>query len=316
MRYLVTGSTGFVGRYLCRTLADQGHEVVGLDVREPREMTSDLGLVVFCGGDVRDPRALGPAMKGCDGVFHLAAVVGFANVMGNIRETITTNTAGTDLVLQYANMIGCKVLLTSTSACYGRATNAGQLVNESMDGILGPTSTASWSYAYAKAVDEALAFGYYRECGLPVVVTRLFNTVGPGQSGEAGFVLPRFVGAALEHRRIEVHAPGTQERTFVDVRDVAEILVRLMEQPSAVGELVNVGGVERYSMRGLAMLVRDTLQSQSEIEIVEQPYGNGYDNVTDRRPSLTKLYGLLGKQWEFRKLENTIRNMAHQEVVA
>lgn len=291
MRYLITGGAGFIGTHLARHLLAQGHQVLSLD---RRHADSPVEGVTYIQGDVRDHRLLAPLLDGVEGIFHLAAVVGFANVMSQMRETIVTNTAGTELVLHYAQLKAIPVLLTSTSACYGRATNQGVPVQEDQDGILGPTSRTSWSYAYAKAVDEALAFAYHREYGLPVVVARLFNTVGPGQSALAGFVLPRFVDAALAGEPLTVHAPGTQVRTFGHVSDVVHALAALMRCPAAIGELVNVGGRARVTMAALAAQVIADLHSTSTLAVVPAPYGAGYDNVTDREPDLTKLTRLTG----------------------
>lgn len=310
MHYLITGGAGFIGTHLARHLVTQGHDVVSLDIRA----TDPVDGVTYVQGDVRDHRVLAPLVANCDAVFHLAAVVGFANVMTKMRETITTNTAGTENVLHYAQLCGKKVLLTSTSACYGRATNTGELVREDQDGILGPTSTTSWSYAYAKAVDEALAFSYHQEFGLPVVVARVFNTVGPGQSGDAGFVLPRFVERALGGDALRVHAPGSQGRTFAHVLDVVRALAALMECDQANGQLVNVGGTARTTMLGLATKVIAQLESDSTFEIVDSGYGDGYDNVTDRAPDLTKLKRLTGLS-PVLTLSDMIRDVALHEMV-
>lgn len=289
MRVLVTGGAGFIGRHLTTELEQQGHQVRILDLRPPWNANADF---LLC--NVTDYAGVQAAMMDCDAVCHLAAVVGFANVMADPINTILTNTTGTDNVLQCAADLNIPVLLTSTSAVYGRSTNGGHPVKETMDGLLGPTPTTSWSYAYAKACDEALAFAYHHQHGLPVVVARLFNTVGPHQSAEAGFVLPRFVRAALENKPLEVHSPGTQSRTFVHVRDVAKALVALMGHPDVNGRVVNVGGTATVAINDLARRVVDTLGSSSEIKTVTAPYGPGYDNVSERRPDLHQLELLLG----------------------
>ena len=280
-----------------------------------REARRPVPGVTYIRGDVRDHRLLGPAMRQVDGVFHLAAIVGFANVMTQMRETITTNTAGTELVLHYAQLVGCPVLLTSTSACYGRATNSATPVREDQDGILGPTKTTSWAYAYAKAVDEALAFAYHAEYRLPIVVVRLFNTVGPGQSAGAGFVLPRFVDAAFNQRPLDVHEPGNQSRTFVHVRDVAVALVKLLSCVEARGQLVNVGGTARISMWDLAQRVIQVTASTSGARLVPAPWKQGYDNVTDRAPDLSKLQRLTGLHPTL-TLDDMIRDVALDHVIA
>jgi UDP-glucose 4-epimerase len=294
MRYLVTGGSGFIGRHLTQALMERGDSVLVLDTALPVLSWPLPAEYEYRQVNVTDFSGVKAAMAGCDGVFHLAAVVGFANVMADPIRTILTNTAGTDVVLQCAADLGIPVLLTSTSAVYGRSTNGGQPVTEEVDGLLGPTSTTSWSYAYAKACDEALAFAYHRYRDLPVVVARLFNTVGPYQSAEAGFVLPRFVRAALAGEPLQVHRPGTQTRTFVHVRDVVRVLVALFEHPEARGQVVNVGGTATVSIANLAHLVIGVLSSTSSIQTVSQPYGQGYDNVSERKPDLTRLQALLG----------------------
>ena len=307
MRYLVTGGAGFIGQHLCRALLQAGHEVISLDVRENGLSWRNDPLHVR--GDVRDHRIVGPLVKSVDGVFHLAAIVGFANVMARMRETIVTNTAGTECVLHHAHMCGVPVLLTSTSACYGRSTNTAP-VREDQDGILGPTQRTSWAYAYAKAVDEALAFAYHQD-GLPVCIARVFNTVGPGQSAEAGFVFPRFIEAAISGDPLIVHHPGTQARTFGHVADVARMLIALMNgiREQTNGQLVNVGGRERITIQELALRIVHTLDSKSPIVSADAPYGSGYDNVTDREPNLQKLKALTGLEPEH-SLEDMILDTA------
>jgi UDP-glucose 4-epimerase len=300
-----------IGTHLCHALVQHGHTVLVLDTQDPE---NPIEGVAYTRGDVRTRSALAPLVYRMDGIFHLAAVVGFANVMAQMRETIATNTEGTANVLHYAQLCHVPVLLTSTSACYGRATNSAP-VREDQDGILGPTYKTSWSYAYAKAVDEALTFAYHQEYGLPVCVTRLFNTVGPGQSAEAGFVLPRFVRAAAENLPLEVHHPGTQLRTFAHVTDVVRMLMGLMDQihSSANGQLVNVGGTARVTMLDLAHRVVDMLHSTSEVRLIDAPYGPGYDNVTDRKPDLTKVQALTGMVPAL-TLDDMIRDVALHEM--
>lgn len=294
MRVLVTGGSGFIGRHLTAELEQQGHQVRILDLRTPTPWNPSADFWLC---NVTDYVGVQAAMTDCEAVCHLAAVVGFANVMADPINTILTNTTGTDNVLRCAADMNLPVLLTSTSAVYGRSTNGGHPVRETMDGLLGPTPTTSWSYAYAKACDEALAFAYHHQRGLPVVVARLFNTVGPYQSAEAGFVLPRFVRAALSGAPLEVHSPGSQMRTFVHVRDVCRALAALMTCKEAVGQVVNVGGFCHISIHKLAERVCRILNSKSEIRVVDPPWeSKSYDNVTDRAPDVRKINRLI--HWE------------------
>lgn len=312
MRYLISGGGGFIGTHLATTLTARGDHVSVLDLHTPQV---PVGGVYYIQGDVRDHRLLAPLLKQVDGVFHLAAVVGFANVMGRMLETVTTNTLGTETVLHYADLCRKRVLLTSTSACYGRGNGSDHPVKETDDGHLGPSRTGSWAYAYAKAADECLGFAYHQERNLPVIVARVFNTVGPGQSAEAGFVLPRFVRQALAGEDLTVYRPGTQTRTFAHVQDITDALAGLMECDQAVGELVNVGGNETTSIRHLAERVITVTHSESVIADVEQPYGAGYDDIHDRKPDIAKIGRLLG--WVPRyTLDDMIADVALARIMA
>jgi UDP-glucose 4-epimerase len=289
VRYLITGGSGFIGTHLAEHLLTRGDQVTVLDLRRPVHQAQGA---YYIQGSVTDERLLEGTIPHHDAVFHLAATVGFANVMHDTVRTCLTSTIGSFEVFYFCSQHQKRILFTSTSACYGRACGR-SVVRETDDGILGSPKTASWSYAYAKAADEALAFAYHRERQLPVIVARLFNTVGPYQSGEAGFVLPRFVQQALQHKPLQVHEPGTQTRTFCHVADTVRCLAKLMECDRAPGELVNVGGNQTVSMAELADRVIDLTASESRIELVDHGYGPGYDNVVDRRPDLAKLDRLI-----------------------
>lgn len=290
MRYLITGGAGFIGSHLAEHLISRGDQVTSLDdaVRHHR-----VPGVYYVRASVTEEKVVRPLVEHHDAVFHLASIVGFANVMAKPKLTILTSTVGSAVLFAIAAKFKKRVLFTSTSAVYGRATDGGIPACETDDVRLGPTTTASWCYAYAKAVDECLAFTYATTDHLPVIVCRLFNTVGPRQSAEAGFVLPRFVRQALNGVPLTVHAPGTQTRTFCHVKDTTRALSDLMECDSAVGHLVNVGGTETVSMAALAERVVAVTESHAQPRLVEHPYGPGYDNVVDRKPDLTKLRGLI-----------------------
>jgi len=288
MRYLITGGAGFIGSHLAETLITRGDQVTILDTRRPIVKTGALVIQ----GDVQDPELIEPLVKSHDATFHLAAVVGFKNVLDDPFGTISTSLYGTADVLHYARKHGRRVLYTSTSAVYGKTVNGGQPVRESDPCLLGPTTTPSWSYAYAKAADECLALAYHRQHATPVIIARVFNTVGPRQSAEAGFVLPRFVQQAIRGEPLTVHSPGDQTRTFCHVKDTARGLAELMECDDALGEVVNTGGTETISMWDLAEKVIDLTESRSPSELREAPYV-GYDNVTDRKPCLDKAWDLI-----------------------
>lgn len=290
MRWLVTGGGGFIGSHLAEHLVTtNGDQVTILDTRRPAYRVKGA---VYLQGDVCDPELVEPLVKTHDATFHLAAVVGFANVMADPHATITTSLYGTADVLHYARKHNRRVLFTSTSAVYGKTVNGGLPVSEDEPCLLGPTTTPSWSYAYAKAADECLALATHRQHETPVIIARLFNTVGARQAGDAGFVLPRFVEQALGHSPLTVHHPGSQTRTFGHVKDVARGLAELMECDKALGQVVNIGGTETISMWDLAEKVITQTGSASPRLLMDAPY-TGYDNVMDRKPCLDKAWDLI-----------------------
>jgi Nucleoside-diphosphate-sugar epimerases len=286
MRYLITGAGGFIGTHLAQHLLDAGHQVTGVDPHR-----CDVRGVHHVYGSAADPRLMGGLIPRHDGVFHLAAVVGFAKVMPHLVQTVTETTSSAATVFAIASQSKTRTLFTSTSAVYGRGN--GHPAKETDDALVGPSPVQSWSYAYAKAAAECLAFGYVREAGAPFIVTRVFNTVGPGQSAEAGFVLPRFCRQAATGDPMTVYAPGTQRRTFCHVQDVVRGLTELMECDKAVGELVNVGGTVTMTMRELAEVVKFRARSGSLIETCPPPYKHGYDDIESRKPDLTKIAALI-----------------------
>lgn len=285
----MTGGGGFIGSHLAEHLITRGDQVTVLDNRRPSHKID--GAVVLQ-GDVMDPELMEPLVRDHDATFHLASVVGFANVMRDPLSTVTTTLYGGAEVLHFSTKYKKRVLITSTSAVYGKTVNGGAPVKETDPCLFGPTTTKSWSYAYAKAADECLALAYHEEFETPAIIARVFNTVGQRQSADAGFVLPRFVSQALQNAPLTVHAPGTQTRTFAHVRDTARGLADLMECDRAVGQVVNIGGTETISMWDLALKVKQFTESPSQVALVEQPYGAGYDNVSDRKPCLDKAWDL------------------------
>ena len=313
MRYLVTGGAGFIGAHLTAHLVSQGHYVTVFDKVRPKHPAPNVTSVT---GSVCNYELLNEHLARHDAVFHLAAVVGFANVMRDPIRTVETGMRGTQTVLQLAHQQHKRVLFTSTSAIYGRTADEQRPVVETDPCLLGPSSVRSWSYAYAKAAEECLALAYHQMHELPVVIVRLFNTVGPWQSASAGFVLPRFVQAALKDEPIEVHDDGQQSRTFAHVQDVVEGLAALMECPEARGEIVNVGGTATTTMCDLAQTVVRVLDSKSEVRLVPDPYEQGhYENVRHRIPNLAKAHRLVGYN-PTRTLEDMICDVAATTTVA
>jgi len=288
MRYLITGGAGFIGSHLATHLETEGHHVTTLDLIRPKRGGHSVA------GSVANYELLAPLIDTHDAVFHLAAVVGFARVMQDPIRTVETGLRGTQNVLTLAAKYGKPVLFTSTSAIYGRTADERRPVAETDPCLLGPSSVRSWSYAYAKAAEECLALAYHQMQQLPIVIVRLFNTVGPGQSAKAGFVLPRFVEAAQRGEPLEVHDDGGQTRTFAHVQDIVEGLAALMEYSQARGEVVNLGGTATTTMWDLAQRVVQVTGSASEVRLIPDAYGDGYDNVRHRIPNLAKAHRLIG----------------------
>lgn len=288
MRYLVCGGGGFVGTHLARALLSAGHAVTTVDPQR-----CQIRGVFHVYGSAANPQLMERLVPRHDGVFHLAAVVGFAKVMPNLVQTITETTGSATTVFAVASASKTRTLFTSTSAVYGRGN--GTPAKETDDAMVGPSPVQSWSYAYAKAAAECLAFGYIREQAAPFIVTRVFNTVGPGQRADAGFVLPRFCRQATAGEPLTVYAPGTQRRTFCHVSDVVRALIGLMECDAAIGELINVGGMATCTIRELAEVVCFRARSSSSIDLVPPPFRVGtYDDIESRVPDLTKVSGLIG----------------------
>lgn len=284
MKILVTGAQGFIGRHLAETLTAGGHDVTGLDVRPGHVQ-----------GDVNDAGLMDHLVSQSEAVYHLACVVGYAHVMAGIEQSVHTTTVGTANVVRACTRHKVPLIFTSTSAVYGhgqRTENGGAKEDDHLK--LGPTTTPSWAYAYAKAAAECQVLAAQREKGLEATVVRLFNVVGPGQSAQAGFVFPRFIGAALKNKPLKVYLPGTQTRTFGHVADVVEGLRRCLTG-AAVGEIVNLGGNVTLPMQELAQTVIQTVGSTSAWCLTPAPY-QGYEEIRERRPDLSKAKRLLGYQ--------------------
>jgi UDP-glucose 4-epimerase len=229
----------------------------------------------------------------CDAVFHLAASVGVRLIVESPVRTIETNVKGTEGVLEFANKKRKKVLVASTSEVYGKSSKVP--FSEDDDLVMGPTSKGRWSYACSKAIDEFLALAYWKEKGLPVVIVRLFNTVGPRQTGRYGMVLPNFVRAALAGQPLMVYGDGTQSRCFCHVSDTVGALSRLIEHPDAVGQIFNIGSEEEISIGELAGLVKSMSGSISPIRHIpyEEAYEEGFEDMHRRVPDISKLRSLL-----------------------
>ncbi|MEW6300518.1 MAG: NAD-dependent epimerase/dehydratase family protein [Thermodesulfobacteriota bacterium] len=299
MHYLITGGAGFIGSHLAERLLREGHTVTIVDDLS----TGSLGNLAHLSGTpglhciidtVANSSLLADLVEHCDAIFHLAAAVGVKLIVNSPVRTIDTNLTGTAVVLRCASRKQKKVLLASSSEVYGKTTAVP--FSEADDIVLGPTSTARWSYACAKAMAEFLALAYRKETGLPVVIARLFNTVGPRQTGRYGMVVPTFVRQALRGHPITIYGDGTQSRCFTHVEDTVETLIRLAQHPHAVGEVFNVGSDEEITIEALARLVKDLTRSPSEICHIpyEQAYEAGFEDMSRRVPDLSKVRSFLG----------------------
>ena len=299
MRFLITGGAGFIGSHLAERLLDRGDHVVLLDnlstgsMENIRHLKTKERMEYHLDG-IENRGLIAELVDDADIVVHLAAAVGVRLIVESPVRTIETNVNGTQIILEAAEKKRKLVLTASTSEVYGKSTQVP--FREEADLVLGPTTKGRWSYAASKALDEFLALAYWRERKVPVIVVRLFNTVGPRQTGRYGMVLPNFVKQALDHAPITVYGSGTQSRCFCDVRDTVEALMRLMDTDRAVGEVVNIGNTEEISISELAQTVKTRTQSKSDITYVpyDQAYEPGFEDMMRRVPSVEKLQGLTG----------------------
>lgn len=317
-RALITGGTGFVGGHLAARLLERGWEVTAIDNLATGALSNVEALAGHPGfrvvvGDILDEEVLDGLVAGSDIVFHLAAVVGVQLVVEDALTTIETNVLGTEIVLQAAQRHRVKVMLASTSEVYGKCAKLP--ASEDDDVLIGASRNSRWSYAASKMVDEFLALAYHRQHGLPVVVFRLFNTVGPRQTGRYGMVVPRFVGAALNGGPIPIFGDGLQSRSFLHVSDAVEGILSLADAPEAVGQVFNIGGEHEVTILELAQAVvnhtRHMVDEEPGIAFIpyEEAYAAGYEDVRRRVADTTRLRTLTG--WEPRRtLDDIIADVA------
>jgi UDP-glucose 4-epimerase len=299
LRFLITGGAGFIGSHLAERLLDRGDRVVLLDnlstgsMDNIRHLKSHAQLQYHLDG-IENRQLVAELVDDADAVIHLAAAVGVKLIVESPVRTIETNVNGTQMILEAAAKKRKLVVTASTSEVYGKSTNIP--FREDSDLVLGPTTKGRWSYAASKALDEFLALSYWKEKKLPVIVVRFFNTVGPRQTGRYGMVLPNFVKSALDNAPITIYGDGKQSRCFCDVRDTVESLLRLIDTPRAVGEVVNIGNTEEISIEGLAQRVKQRTNSNSAIEFIpyDQAYEPGFEDMMRRVPSVDKLHAITG----------------------
>jgi UDP-glucose 4-epimerase len=299
LRFLITGGAGFIGSHLAERLVDRGDRVVLLDnlstgsMDNIRHLKAHAQLQYHLDG-IENRQLVAELVDDADAVIHLAAAVGVKLIVESPVRTIETNVNGTQMILEAAAKKRKLVVTASTSEVYGKSTNIP--FREDSDLVLGPTTKGRWSYAASKALDEFLALSYWKEKKLPVIVVRFFNTVGPRQTGRYGMVLPNFVKSALDNTPISIYGDGKQSRCFCDVRDTVESLLRLIDTPRAVGEVVNIGNTEEISIEGLAQRVKQRTNSNSTIEFIpyDQAYEPGFEDMMRRVPSVDKLQAITG----------------------
>ena len=303
MKVLITGGAGFIGSHLTRALLSAGHTVAVIDdlstgsLDNITEFQKD-SRYRFIKGDILVSGELEELIADCDTVFHLAAAVGVELVVHDPVRTILTNVQGTERVLTAATKYDNRIILASTSEVYGKS--AKPLFAETDDLLIGPSTHSRWSYACSKLMDEFLLMAYFRDRGLRGTVVRFFNTVGPGQTGRYGMVIPRFVAAALSGDPLKVFGTGEQTRCFCHVSDVVRALLLLMETPDSYGGIYNIGSTEKVTIRQLAGFVIHELNSSSKIDMIpyDQAYANGFEDMLHRAPDCSKLYALTNWQAE------------------
>jgi UDP-glucose 4-epimerase len=296
---LITGGAGFIGSHLSDAYLERGDEVTVIDDLSTGSIENIAHLKShprfhYTIDSVHNQPLLAELIDGCDVVFHLAAAVGVKLIVESPVRTIETNVRGTETVLALANKKKRKVLITSTSEVYGLSTEVP--FREDGNLVMGATTKGRWSYACSKAIDEFLALAYWREKKLPTVVVRLFNTVGPRQTGQYGMVIPTFVRQALAGRPITVYGSGEQTRCFGYVGDVVGALTGLMDKDEAVGEVFNIGSNEEVSIVEVARRVKELTDSKSEIVFVpyDEAYEEGFEDMPRRVPDITKVHNLVG----------------------
>jgi UDP-glucose 4-epimerase len=299
VKALITGGAGFIGSHLSERLLELGHEVRVLDNLSTGSIDNIAHLKTnerfsYAIDSVTNEGLLAEMIDGSDVVFHLAAAVGVKLIVEQPVHTIETNVHGTEVVLKHANKKKKLVIIASTSEVYGKSTDVP--FREGADLVLGATAKHRWAYACSKLIDEFLALAYWKERKLPVVIVRLFNTVGPRQTGQYGMVVPTFVRQALAGQPITVFGDGKQSRSFTYVGDVVEALVALALEPRAIGEVYNIGNTGEVTIQDLAERVKAMTQSSSPIHLVpyDEAYEAGFEDMPRRVPDISKIRALIG----------------------
>jgi len=301
MHALITGGAGFIGSHLAERLLEADHEVTLLDNLSTGRYENIAHLdghprLRFVVGTILNESLVDKLVERCDVIFHLAAAVGVELIIQKPLDSLMTNIRGSEVVLEVAHRYRKKVVIASTSEIYGKNVNGP--LREDTDRILGSPLKSRWSYSTSKAVDEILAYVYWKEKGVPTVIIRLFNTVGPRQSGAYGMVIPRFVSQALKGEPLMVHGSGKQSRCFLHVKDAVNALEKLAQHSQAVGDVFNLGSQEEVTIEELANLVIRLTKSSSHLTYVpyEEAYEEGFEDMPRRVPDTTKIRALIGFQ--------------------
>jgi UDP-glucose 4-epimerase len=313
MKFLITGGAGFIGSHLAEKLLDEGHDVYVIDdlstgsIENIEHLKQRKGFTYII-DTIMNPPLLAELVDKCDIVFHLAAAVGVMLIVESPVRTIETNVKGTEEVLKHANKKKKKIIIASTSEVYGKSTQ--KLFSEDGDLVFGPTTKGRWSYACSKAIDEFLGLAYWKEKGLPVVIVRFFNIVGPRQTGRYGMVIPRFVKQALQNKPVTIFGDGKQSRCFAHVHDAVKALIKLSQTDELVGQIVNLGNDEEVTIEDLAGKIKALTESNSEIKYIsyDEAYEEGFEDMKKRVPDLSKIKKLIGYKPEH-SLDNIINDV-------
>ncbi len=313
MRALITGGAGFIGSHLAEALLAAGHRVVAIDDLSTGAEANikhlyDRSDFQFVLETIANEAVMDRLVSECDIVFHLAAAVGVELIVRDPIRTIETNVLGTSIVLRIANRYRRKVILASTSEIYGKSNDVP--FREDGDRLMGPTTHSRWAYANSKAMDEFLALAYHKQRGLPIVICRFFNTIGPRQTGRYGMVVPRFVRQALRGEPLTVYGDGQQSRCFADVLDVVDAVIKLVAHPAAVGQVFNLGNTEEVTILELAQRVLQLTGSASPIVMVpyDQAYEPGFEDMRRRVPDISRATALIGYRPRY-TLDDTLRRI-------
>jgi UDP-glucose 4-epimerase len=313
MKVFITGGAGFIGSHLCDALVAEDKEVTILDnlsTGSKKNIAHLEGKIKVFQGDIRDQKLVESLVENCDLVIHMAAALGVDNILENPIESISTNFHGSEIVLNAAVKHDRRIIIASTSEIYGK--NPKQPLSETDDRVVGTPQKLRWTYSDAKALEEAIAYSLFVTKKLKVTTVRLFNTVGPRQSGKYGMVLPRFVSAAVQNKQINVFGDGNQSRVFCHVTDVVRAIIAISKNDKTIGEVFNIGGEYEITILGLAELVIEHCHSKSTIAFVnyEDVYSLGFEDTVKRVPDISKIRTYVGWQPKI-ELVSIIKDVAN-----